>query len=97
MSNIKREDNTIYELDPDGVNKWYLNVNPGYGLDGHRQPQSVIDKVVNKMAAVDELYEASEWLLNRVELLLAGTPVEDMDECISYSKKALLKARGVTQ
>jgi hypothetical protein len=46
-----------------------------------------------EISATKDLYKATEWLLNRVELLLAGKPVRDMDECISYSKKALAKSK----
>jgi hypothetical protein len=60
MSEIMREGNTVYELDPDGVNKWYFSIQPGTGLDGHRQPITVIEKVATKMAAVDDLIQALE-------------------------------------
>ena len=42
---LLREGTTIYELDEDGVNRWIFSVQPGIGLDGYRQPYSVIERV----------------------------------------------------
>jgi hypothetical protein len=97
MNKIQKIGQTVYCLNDHGVNNWFFVVESGMTEEGKKTLPSVLKKVATKMAAVDELYEANEWLLNRVELLLAGTPVKDMDECISYSKKALLKANGATQ
>jgi hypothetical protein len=95
MSNIAKEGSTVYELDFDGVNKWSFLVQPGYGLDGHWQPQSVIDKVVNKMAAVDDLIEALEISANILQLLVQEYPGHLKE--LHTVKAALAKARGYTQ
>ena len=84
MSKILRDGATVYQLDPDGVNKWSFTVQPGYGLDGHRQPAFVVEKVAIKMAAVDDLFE-----------VLAGiVDAFDGDPGFGLAKNVLAKARG---
>jgi hypothetical protein len=100
MTNIEKEGNTIYELDPDGVNKWSFIVQPGCGLDGHMQPQSVIDKVVNKMASVDDLYRALESISFRLQMDIDDGSRPDqwtMESLVKTASSAMSKARGDTQ
>jgi hypothetical protein len=52
--NIKRELDTIYELDENDTNKWSFNIQAGYGKNS-RQPQSVIDKVATLMENAENL------------------------------------------
>jgi hypothetical protein len=100
MSNIAKEGSKIYELDPDGVNKWSFLVQPGYGLDGHWQPQSVVDKVVNKMAAVDDLYRALESIASRLQMDIDDGSRPDqwtMESLVKTASSAMSKANGDTQ
>ena len=46
----KVDGHTVYELDEDGVNRWLFNIQPGYGLDGVRQPDSVLARTAKQMA-----------------------------------------------
>jgi hypothetical protein len=100
MSDIARANNTLYELDPDGVNKWYFTIQPGCGLDGHMQPESVIEKVVNKMAAVDDLYEALKSISFRLQMDIDDGSRPDqwtMESLVKTASSAMSKANGDTQ
>lgn len=66
MTEAMRDGFTVYELDEDGVNRWSFHVQPGTGLDGKRQPDSVIERVAEKAHLAynnyDRLREALEEL-----------------------------------
>jgi|AntRauTorcE11897_2_1112592.scaffolds.fasta_scaffold00400_35 hypothetical protein len=80
---IERVGNTIYELDPDGVNRWSFNIQAGYGLDKIVQPQSVIDKVATLMENAENL---------RVALTAAMDFIEKFSEDVeSYTKNQSLE------
>jgi hypothetical protein len=100
MSNIAREDSTVYELDPDGVNKWYFTIQRGCGLDGHMQPASVIEKVATKMAAIDDLYDALKSISFRLQMDIDDGSRPDqwtMESLVKTASSAMSKANGDTQ
>jgi hypothetical protein len=100
MSDIAREDNTLYELDPDGVNKWYFTIQRGCGLDGHMQPASVIEKVATKMAAIDDLYDALKSISSRLQMDIDDGSRPDqwaMESLVKTASSAMSKANGDTQ
>jgi hypothetical protein len=100
MSNIAREDSTVYKLDPDGVNKWYFTIQRGCGLDGHMQPASVIEKVATKMAAIDDLYDALKSISFRLQMDIDDGSRPDqwtMESLVKTASSAMSKANGDTQ
>ncbi len=87
-----RDGNTIFELDDDGVNKWYCQVHPCCSRKGYQQNKELAGQVINKMTAASDMYKVLEEVL---EYFPVGSAcMNEQDESIQKARDALAKARG---
>lgn len=86
------QDTTVFELNADGVNRWSVQVQPGWRDDGARTSVAEMVDVARMIAAAPDLLEALEYALEYLE------DWEDLSAS-SHCRKAraaIAKATGAT-
>lgn len=91
MNNPKwlRTDTTVYELDDDDTNLWFMRVYAGVSRGGERMSDSQLESIATLAQAAPDLYEVL-WTAVEHNALIFG---EDHNTVID-GRAALAKARG---
>lgn len=97
----KGDESFVYELNEQGSNRWFFQVQPGFESDGTRTSEEELAKVARMARASRVLYEALEVLVDSLddEYVASGLGESEpaklaLDHEVGIALKAMAKARG---
>ncbi|MFW6002626.1 MAG: hypothetical protein ACOCQD_04735 [archaeon] len=66
-SGWKQENKTVYQLNKNGENRFYLTVQPGFDDDGNRISDEELEEIARLISASKDMYECLKWYVKYEE------------------------------